>query len=163
MTAMADIQQSKPLIIGIGNCDRGDDQVGIRVAEKIQRRLGDGVDVIFHRSDPAYLLEHWQGRERVIGIDAVVSENVPPGEIVRWDAAGENLPAAGFHASTHSLGIHQAIALSRALNKMPRRLYLYGINAASFTAGQGMSAAVERAAETVVEEIIALAIEGAAM
>ncbi len=147
-------RENRPLIIGIGNRDRGDDQVGIRVAEKVQQQLGATVDVIIQRSDPAYLIEQWQGRELVIAIDAVVSEELPEGEIFSWDAANEKLAVESYHASTHNLGIHEAIELARALHKMPKRFFVYGISANTFAVAGGMSAEVEHGAEKAANEIL---------
>lgn len=149
-------QAAKPLVIGIGNRDRGDDQVGIRVVELIQRRMDATVDALIHRSDPAYLIDQWQGRDLVIAIDAVVSDDTPEGEICCWDAANEELAVETYHASTHMLGIHDAIELAKALHKMPHRFYVFGINAGAFAAGQDMSDLVRTSAEKVAAEIVQL-------
>lgn len=149
-------QRIKPLLIGLGNRDRGDDQAGIYVAEKIQQQLGAVADVMIHRSDPAYLIDQWQGREFVIAVDAVVSDTMPEGEIFCWNAANEKLAVETCHTSTHNLGIHDAIELAKALGKMLRRFYVFGINARTFTAGQGMSRAVHDGAEKAANEVTQL-------
>ncbi len=144
---------SKPLLIGIGNRDRGDDQVGIYVAEKVGEEMGPAIDVLIHRGDPAYLIQQWENRELVIVIDAVLSEGTPEGEIFCWDVANEMLAVETAHASTHHLGVHEAIELAKALHKMPGKFYVYGINAMAYAAGQPMSRRVCAGAEKVTAEI----------
>ena len=145
------------LIIGIGNPDRGDDAVGVIVAQRLRQRLPAQVPILQTRGDPGFLLEAWQTAETVILIDAVHS-GAPPGTIHRLDAHESPLPTNFFRCSTHALGIPEAIELARALNlsrserdELPPQLIVYGIEAKDFTAGTGLSAPVEQAAHQVVD------------
>ena len=97
------------LIIGIGNAFRGDDAVGLRVAEA----LGVSESVRQHDGEPASLIALWEGWDDVVLIDAVTWGR-PPGTIVEMDAADSQIPAGVCH-STHALGPAEAIELARAL------------------------------------------------
>jgi hydrogenase maturation protease len=50
-----------------------------------------------------------------------------------------------MRCSTHALGVAEAIELARALGRLPARLEVYAIEGARFTAGAGLSPAVEQA------------------
>ena len=149
--------KSPVLIIGIGNPDRGDDAVGVIVAQRLRQRLPAHVPILQTTGDPGFLLEAWQTAETVILIDAVHS-GAPPGTIHRFDAHESPLPANFFRCSTHALGLPEAIELARALNlsrpgrdELPPQLIVYGIEAKDFTAGTGLSAPVEQAAHQLVD------------
>jgi len=138
----------QPLILGCGNRQRGDDAAGLLVAEGL-RALGIAAEVC--SGEAADLIEAWSKSDDVIVIDAVVS-GAPAGAVHVWD--GQNLPTFAMSAeSTHGLGIAQAIKLARALNRLPSRLRVYGIEGKSFDMGSSVSPEVERAVEEVAKRI----------
>jgi hydrogenase maturation protease len=138
------------LIIGIGNPDRGDDAVGVIVAQRLRQRLTADVPILQTTGDPGFLMEAWQTAETVILIDAAHA-GTAPGMIHRFDAHESPLPANTFRYSTHALGIPEAIELARALGDIPPQLIVYGIEAKDFTAGTGLSVPVEQAANKLVD------------
>lgn len=147
--------KSQVLIIGIGNPDRGDDAVGVIVAQRLRQRLPANVPILQTTGDPGFLMETWKTFETVILIDAVRS-GAAPGTIHRFDANESPLPANFFRCSTHALGIPEAIELARALGDIPPKLIVYGIEAKDFVTGTGLSASVEQAADQVVKLIFSV-------
>jgi len=138
------------LILGCGNRQRGDDAAGVLAAERL-RGLGIAAEVC--SGEPSELMEAWSGAEDVILIDAVVTGS-PVGSVYVWD--GQHPPAFATSAgSTHGLGVAHAIELARALDCLPARLRVYGIEGKKFEIGSGVSPQVERAVEEVVERIAA--------
>ena len=136
------------LIIVCGNRQRGDDAAGILVAERL-RALGIAAEVC--SGEVSNLIEAWTGADDVIVIDAVVS-GTPAGTVHVWD--GQRLPTFATSAgSTHGLGVAQAIRLARALNRLPSRLLVYGIEGKNFEMGSSVSPELERAVEEVVQRI----------
>lgn len=139
----------QPLIVGVGNAWRHDDAAGLAVA-----RLVGGVELT---GEVAGLVEVLGAHHAVIAVDAVAS-GAGPGTIHRFDAAATPLPGGFRSASTHALGLAEAIELARALDALPAQLVVYGIEGADFSAGEGLSAAVadavERAAALIAEEIV---------
>jgi hydrogenase maturation protease len=85
-------------------------------------------------------------------VDAVRS-GAEPGTVHRIDATHEPLPATLSAASTHTLGVGEAIELARALGRLPARVVVYGIEAESLAAGEELTPAVERAVDDVVEQL----------
>lgn len=140
------------LIIGIGNAYRGDDAVGLHVAHCLKQQAHDRVHVIEESGDGAALMECWKDADTVILIDAVYS-GAKPGTIHRLNAHAQPVPANFFHYSTHAFGVAEAIELARALNQLPSRLVVYGIEGKCFETGVGLSSEVEKAALEVVKTV----------
>jgi hydrogenase maturation protease len=104
--------------------------------------------------EPVSLVEAFAGVDEVFVIDAVRSGS-EPGTVHRIDATHEPLPATLSAASTHTLGVGEAIELARALGRLPRRVIVYGIEAESVAAGEKLTPAVARGVDDVVERILA--------
>jgi hydrogenase maturation protease len=86
-------------------------------------------------------------------VDAVYS-GAPPGTIHRLDASSKEIPRQFFHYSTHALGVTEAVQLARALNQLPPRLIVYGIEGKNFGAGVGLSTEVEQASIAVAARVL---------
>jgi hydrogenase maturation protease len=140
------------LIIGVGNEFRGDDGVGIVIARRLRAEAPAHVTILEASGEGAALMETWKGAPRVILIDATRSGS-PPGAIHRFEAHAEPLPSRFFHYSTHAFSVAEAVELARALNQLPPRLIVYGIEGKNYTAGEGLSPEVERAAASVMARL----------
>jgi hydrogenase maturation protease len=141
------------LVIGVGNPDRGDDGVGPAVARALRTQVLPGVDVVEVAGEPTSLLAAWEGADQVVLIDAM-STGAAPGTVLRHDAGTGPLPPRDS-CSTHGLGVEDAIALGRALGALPRSLVVFGVEAASFTAGDRLSPGVAGAVPDLVDRILA--------
>ena len=137
------------LIIGIGNPYRGDDAVGLRIAQDIKKKSPDHVNVIEQSGEGISLMDSWKDSDAVILIDAVHS-GAQPGTIHRFDVHTQTIPTKFFHYSTHAFGVAEAIELARALKQLPKNLIVYGIEGKCFEAGIGLSLEVEKAVEKVM-------------
>jgi hydrogenase maturation protease len=152
-------QKPRVLIIGIGNPYRGDDAAGVVAARRLKDAGLDSATVMEHSGEGASLMEAWKGRATVILIDAV-SSGSPPGTIHRLDAINNPLPAQLFQSSTHAFSLPQAIEMARALDDLPPRLIVFGIEGHNFQAGGELSPEVSGAlpelARRVLEEAASL-------
>ena len=140
-------------MLGIGNAWQGDDGAGLQAARLLRERVPEGVEVRELEGEPVALVDAMEGAEEVVLIDAV-SSGSPPGMIHRIDAAEGPMPATLSAASTHTLGVGEAIELGRALGRLPRRVVLYGIEAESIAAGEELTPTVAQAVEAVVEQVL---------
>jgi len=131
------------LVIGLGNLDRGDDAVGVQVARHV---AAERLDVcVLEFDDPGEALDAWEPEDIVVVADAINSGG-SPGEICVVDAVAHKLPAGNWSAGgTHALGLAAAVELARALDVLPARLVVVGVEAKHFGHGTPMSAAVEAA------------------
>jgi hydrogenase maturation protease len=144
---------SSVLIIGVGNAFRSDDAAGLRVARLLREMRHDSATILEHSGEGAALLEAWKGAGAVILIDAV-SSGAEPGTVHRLEPLAGPLPAEMLHHSTHALGIPQAIALGAALNQLPARLVVFGIEGRDFQAGTELSPAVAEILPSVASQVL---------
>ena len=140
----------------MGNPWRRDDAAGLAVARRLRGTLPAGVQVIEREGEPSGLIDAWDGADALWLVDAV-SSGAAPGTVRRLDASTEELPAELFRASTHHLGLAEAVELARALGRLPAQVVFYGIEGASFDVGEQLTpeveAAVTRVAELLREEV----------
>ena len=144
---------SPALIVGVGNEYRRDDGVGVEVARQIDKLNLPQVRVLAHSGEGASLLERFHEADLVIIIDAARSES-SPGSVHFFDAGNSPIPSNFFSYSTHAFSAAEAVELARALNKLPRRLLIYGIEGTDFSAGIGLSGVVQSSVDAVVERIM---------
>lgn len=147
----------KVLVIGTGNEQCGDDAIGPLVARRVQALHLPGVEVHAGDFDPLSLIDLWKDAGAVILIDAMSSGRAP-GTIERFEAHARALPSGPFparHASTHSMGVPEAIELSRALRQLPGRFIVYGVEGRNFSPGSPLSPEVDPAMDRVVEQLLA--------
>lgn len=148
------MNRKRILVIGIGNPYRGDDGAGAAVAGKISELSITGVTVIIQDGEAARLIESWNEDDSVIVVDTVSSGH-EPGVLMRFDAVEDSLPVKYFsHSSTHSFSLAEAVELARAIDKLPGRLVIYGIEGKNFDNGSEISSEVTVAIEKVTERII---------
>jgi len=139
-------------VIGLGNELRGDDAVGLRVARLLSGTLPAEVRVLECEGEPVALLSAWEGHERAVVVDATRS-GAEPGTIRRLAAHEGPLPSELRRASTHLLGVADAVELARTLGRLPARTIVYGIEGGVFDAGAELTPPVAAAAELVAESI----------
>jgi len=133
-------------LIGIGNPDRGDDAAGWEVAKRVT-----SWEVSRLTAGSLSLIDLWTENDDVVIVDAMRSGS-PTGTVVRLDAIGDTLPAGAF-ASTHAFGPAAVVELARAIDRLPRSLIVYGIEAGHLDHGSPMSPEVRAAVEQVAKEL----------
>ena len=148
------IHPATALVIGAGNRFRRDDGVGPMVARRLRALLPSGVVVLETGGEAAELLEAWQGFERVIIVDAASSGGTP-GALRRIDVAEESLCHLSPSASSHGLGVTEAVELARALGRLPSHLVVYAVEGEDFTTGEGLSRQVAAAVPHLLQQILA--------
>lgn len=141
------------VVIGVGNAFRRDDAAGLEVARRVRAAAAPGVAVVEHEGEPAGLIEAWDGAEAAYVIDAVRGAR-GAGAVHRLEPGDEPLPDRRPRDSTHALSFGEAVALGRALGRMPRRLVLIGIEGADFEAGEGLTPEVAGTVEAVARDIL---------
>lgn len=140
--------QTRVLVVGLGNPDRGDDGAGALVARRLGSRAPAGMTVTTRAGDMLALIEDWTGFETVVLVDAAAAAGTP-GRICRIDPSTDDLAAQLLPLSSHGLGLAETIALARALGALPAHVVVYAIEGAEFAAGAPLTPAVAAAAEEV--------------
>lgn len=144
------ISVASPLIIGVGNPWRADDGAGIVLARRMRAR--PHAPRVVTALDVLELLDRWEDAERVVVVDAIRSGR-PPGTIVRIDGS-TGLRPSGFPTSTHGVNLVQAVALGEALDRLPARLTVFGIEGKDFGHGVRLSEAVERGLDELERRVL---------
>jgi hydrogenase maturation protease len=139
------------LVIGVGNALRGDDAAGLEVVGRIAAH--PGVALVRHEGEAIELLDRWRGAHAVVLVDTVRS-GAPAGTTHRIDASAEPLSPVLRRASSHTIGIAEAIELARALGELPPRVIVYGVEGARFAAGAALSAEVAAVMDRLAEEVL---------
>lgn len=140
------------LVIGLGNPDRGDDAVGVRIARHVAAERLDVLTLEF--DDPSEALDAWTADDTVIVADAI-SSGGSPGDIHVIDVAAEKLPGGNWSAGgTHALGLAAIVELARSLDLMPRTFVVVGVEASRFDQGVPMSEAVAAAVPTAAQAVL---------
>ncbi|MGZ4725925.1 MAG: hydrogenase maturation protease [Ilumatobacteraceae bacterium] len=138
-------------LIGVGNRWRGDDGVGWAVVASAGRRLGQSVAVIEADGEPSRLIDAWTDVDLAVVVDGVTSD-AKPGTIHVWQGDAD-LGRSSRSNGSHSLGLADAIALGRAVQRLPRQLVVVGIEVHETSSGDELSpsvvAKVEQAADLV--------------
>ena len=146
----------RQVVVVIGNAYRRDDGAGLAVADRLRTRMPSGVEIVSCEQEPSRLIDACEGAATALVVDAVES-GAAPGTLHRFDASDRPVPERLFRSSTHAFGVGEAIELARALNRLPDRVIVYGIEGAVFEAGEGLTdavaAAVEPAAAAVLAEV----------
>lgn len=141
------------LLIGVGNDLRSDDGVGPHIVRKIGEAAPPEVDLVEASGEGAALMESWSAYATVYVFDAVSSGGTP-GEVVRFDAAREEIPSRFFNYSTHAFSLAEAVELARALGRLPHSLTVFGVEGQNFNHGPELSGAVRQAADRVVDQVV---------
>ena len=128
----------KTIVIGLGNPILGDDGVGWKVAEEVQKQItspptpllageGSEVDVEFLSLGGISLMEHLIGYERAILIDALNSNQETGSVIV--SKLNEMPDYSAFHiTSVHDTSLRTALQLGKAMGaSLPGEITVVGI------------------------------------
>lgn len=137
-------------LIGIGNPYRHDDGIGWEIVNQLKREHLPQAMVIEATGEGATLIEAMKDKSIVFVFDAVYSD-AEPGSVFRFEANKESIPTQFFNYSTHSFSVAEAIEMARALNQLPERLIVYGVEGKDFDGGLGLSEEVKRAIPKLVE------------
>ena len=138
------------IIIGVGHTERQDDGVGPYVAEGLRRR---GLPAVAHEGEGSGLLDIWESRPACIIIDAIAGGETPGSLHVFTDLDDPVFARAGFVHSTHRLGLPEAVALGRTLQRLPERLVVVGITGTTFEFGSTLSPPVHAAAKGLIDTL----------
>ena len=151
----------RTLVLGIGNPILGDDGVGFHIAQELAKEIKDeNIDVKGTSVGGLNLLELNVGYDKVIIIDAIMTESGEAGEVyqLRLEDIGE--PAQSI-ISAHHLSLLTMIKLGRELfpKKMPEEVAILAVGiqeVAKVTEEMTgkVKEAIPRAVNLVLEEMV---------
>jgi hydrogenase maturation protease len=139
------------LVVGVGHPDRGDDAVGLHVIEQLEPEGVAGVVLRRQTGDPSGVLLDplWEQADLVVLVDSTRT-GAPVGTVTCRDA--RDLLGGGVTAPvTHEFGVAATIQLAEALDRLPARLTLVGIEAGDLAHGAPLSGPVREAVAVAVD------------
>ena len=148
----------RTVVIGVGNPFRRDDGVGPAVVDLLRDRL-PGTRFVTCDGESTTLIEAWTGADRAVVVDAVRAADGAVGRIHRFSL---DHPAATRTGATtpHAVDLGDAVALARALDRLPGSLQIFCIQVEDVHFGLGLSPAVAAAARGLADDIAMLLAEG---
>lgn len=99
--------------------------------------------------EPTRLLDEWADLDTLVVVDAV-STGAPAGTLHRVESVDTPLPRDVRLASTHAVGVAEALELGRTLGRAPRRVVVLGVEGARFGMGDEITPEVAAALDTLV-------------
>ncbi|ASJ04454.1 MULTISPECIES: hydrogenase maturation protease [Thermococcus] len=146
----------RTLILALGNELMKDDGVGLKAGRILAEK---GYNVLDVGTDIFMLSAHYKGEERLIIIDAILSEKFEPGKIIhlRGEEVFEKLK--GEIRSAHFMGAIDGLKLLMALDERLAKadIHFIGVVAKEVDLGMELSEEVEKALPKVVELVEKLA------
>ena len=147
----------RTLVLGIGNTILGDDGIGVHVAQGLAKEINDeNIDVMDTSIDGLNLLELIVGYDRVIIIDAIMTEETKAGEIYRLRP--ENIGRLACSAtSPHHLNLATTIEIGKRLfpQEIPGEVIIFAIGAQEVTeVTEEMTARVKEAIPRVINLVL---------
>jgi hydrogenase maturation protease len=133
----------------------GDDGVGPYVISLLEQKSDISADLLVLSTPGFALLTHFEGRKKVIIVDAASFEGAP-GTVARItrDMIGKK-PGSGF--SLHDADPFAVYDQAKTLGLAPNELVVYAIRFEAITPREGLSSSVEagarRAADLIAQEI----------
>jgi len=144
----------RTLILGLGNPLQGDDGIGCRVVQELEKRnLPDDVEVMDGGTPGIGLLNLFERRDRVIIIDAA-EMGLEPGEFRCFAPDDITLTGSTQRFSLHRSGVADALALARELKIELPPIVFFGVQPASVEWRDGLAPPVQRALPQVIEAVL---------
>lgn len=147
----------RALVIGIGSPIISDDAIGIRVAEEIMRLDMPNVDVEEASVSGLDMIEKMLDHDRVIIVDAIVTKQLEPGEVV---VLTPDIFSSSVHGTNpHETNIATALELGRRLEpeRFPKEIFFVAIEALNtIDISEEMTPPVKAALPVAVKKVLEL-------
>ena len=156
---MSGARARRVVVAAVGSEFRRDDAAGPAVIDRVGGELG-GVEVLGALASPFDLLGAWDGADLAIVVDAAAAADQPGAvHVVEVDMASvpETDGRTSRSASSHGVGVIEAIRIARVLGTAPERVVLVGVAGEDFGEGTGLSQSVSRAVEQAARVVGELA------
>jgi hydrogenase maturation protease len=147
--------QPQITLVGVGHAGRGDDAAGIEVARRVGSSNPPGLKVLEEDSDLISLVQTWATGDDAVVI-AATSSGAAPGT-VRHLVISRDRDSEEEIRGWAGEEIAETLEFARTVDRMPRRVTIYGIEGQSFDRGEDLSepvgAAVNRLATVLSREL----------
>jgi len=147
----------RTLVLGIGNTILGDDGIGVHVVQGLAKEINDeNIDVMDTSIDGLNLLEIIAGYDKLIVVDAIMTEEAKAGEIYRLKPRS-NSETAWSTISLHYLNLATTIEIGKRLfpQEIPGEVIIFAVGAQEVTeVTEEMTARVKEAIPRVINLVL---------
>jgi len=108
------LRSNGTVILALGNDILGDDGVGFHAARSLREEFPEGVDVIETGEAGLALLDHLEGYDRAIILDAIATGRVAPGTVLVWgreDFHKITAPSPHFSGLPDLIGLAECVGM----------------------------------------------------
>lgn len=143
---------NRTLFVGLGSA-HGDDQAGWIAAEELKRQLSGkshGV-AIRQLSSPLDLIGELEDVDHLIVCDACETP-LTIGQLRRWTWPTRELKRTRS-SNSHQLGLPEVLELAATLNRLPKRVEVWGIGGGQFGPGCEASSSVQAAGQQLATQL----------
>jgi len=119
----------RTLVLGIGNPILGDDGIGFHIVQELAKEIKDkNIDVKDTSVDGLNLLELIVGYDKLIVIDAIMTEDEKVGEIYRLKPEDAGEPARST-ISSHHLNLATTVEIGKKLfaEQIPEEIIVFAV------------------------------------
>ncbi|AEK72399.1 hydrogenase-specific maturation endopeptidase [Thermococcus sp. 4557] len=140
----------RTLILALGNELMKDDGIGLKAGRILAEK---GYNVLDVGTDIFMLSAHYKGEERLIIMDAILSEKFRPGEIIHLSGEEVFKKLKAEIRSAHFMGAIDGLKLLMAMDERLAKadIHFIGVVAKEIDLGMELTEEVERALPRVVE------------
>ena len=135
------------LLIGYGNSTRMDDGVGWYIADRIEEKLNDLVEVMKADQLAVEMVDDIKDRDLVIFVDAHVSE------VDDWIRSEEVKPDPRPGLITHIIKPSNLLAFCESLYHKHPKAHIFSIKGVNFDFGEELSEQTQRYVNTVIQNV----------
>ena len=141
------------VVIGVGNRFRRDDGFGPAVLDALAHTAPPDVWLYESDGEPSRLLDMWEGADLAVVVETVRRGEAPGSVIELATEARIETAGDGGAGGSHSLGLADAVALGRVMDRLPHRLHVIGVEPSDLGQGPGLSDAVAAGVKAVASRV----------
>jgi hydrogenase maturation protease len=156
-------ESARVLVVGCGRQCRRDDQAGLVLAHRLAERHLPGVRVVTTESPGTDLLTELAGVELLIIIDAAQAPAearsatwrrlpIVEGGVDRIDTVMPTIDPRRS-ASSHHLGVREALSMGRDLAVLPPTVWIYAVPSTEFGYGERLSDSARKAVDELTRRV----------
>lgn len=147
--------KKKILVLGIGNDILCDDAAGLKAVRRIKERTNGSANVQETNGLGLNLLDHLEGYDCALLVDAVKTGKYEPGTILELSADDFS---ADHSTSPHYAGLGEVIKVAERLQiPFPKEICILALEVEDpYQIHEGLTVAVEKALPEVVEKCMAI-------
>jgi hydrogenase maturation protease len=149
-------KETKLKIIAVGNDLYGDDGIGNAVLNALKQIPEmKGIELIDGATDALGLIDHFEGTEHIIIVDAA-QMGEKPGTVKVFSREEVKLKIKMDHLSVHGISLAETFDIAQAVDSLPEKITIIGVEPKNIGISETLSDVVTKSIPEVVSNIMNL-------